>query len=596
VNRRDRGVVMGLVLVLLALGVVAGLPPAPAAETIPVQPTPDATQPPAAVYREGVVGVPESITPVTARSRAERTLVGLIFAGLVRLGPGTTYQADLADSWTTSDDGRTWTFHIRDDAVWQDGEPVTADDVVYTVSALKSPDAAGAMAGAWADVTAEAVDDQTVVFTLDAPVAGFLAAATQPLLPEHLLADIPLADLASSEYAALPVGSGPFAISEIDAEHAVLVPSATVLPDAAVPDDGGPVDDGSAPPGSPGPSAGDASGTPSEAPETPAPLPTSAMPSPYLDQIEVRFYGDETGVAAALTSGAIDGAAGLSTPTSAELAALPGVERFPYPTTTLSAVLLNLRAAHPELRDPDVRRALLAAIDRDALVTDALGGDAVRADALVPPESWAYDAASADAVAHDPKAAAKLLTGAGWTKKGGKWYAPKAKSPFGVELLTVPAEANPRAAAVAAFVRDAWTDLGVKVTVKELTGSELGARLREGDYTAAVLDIAEGLEPDLYPLLASSQVVASGSNLAGYQDTALDKLLEAARKPGTLEQRQAAWKLLLAGLAKRLPLLPLAWSDEVMVARGVEGPAPRLISHPGDRFWDVLAWRLAASR
>ena len=53
--------------------------------------------PPRVVYREGVVGRPESITPVTARSRAERTLVGLVFSGLVRLGPGTTYQPDLAD-------------------------------------------------------------------------------------------------------------------------------------------------------------------------------------------------------------------------------------------------------------------------------------------------------------------------------------------------------------------------------------------------------------------------------------------------------------------------------------------------------------------
>ena len=91
--------------------------------------------------------------------------------------------------------------------------------------------------------------------------------------------------------------------------------------------------------------------------------------------------------------------------------------------------------------------------------------------------------------------------------------------------------------------------------------------------------------------------MAPGSNLAGYQDPGLDTLLEAAREPGTLDQRQAAWKALLAGSGgQRLPLLPLAWTDEVMVARGVDGPAPRLIAGPGDRYWDVLAWRLAAGR
>jgi ABC-type oligopeptide transport system substrate-binding subunit len=105
-----------------------------------------------------------------------------------------------------------------------------------------------------------------------------------------------------------------------------------------------------------------------------------------------------------------------------------------------------------------------------------------------------------------------------------------------------------------------------------------------------------GVEPDLFPLLDSTQVRASGSNLSGYQDPALDKLLEAARKPGTNDKRLAAWKALLAGLSRRLPMLPLAWVDEVVVERGLEGVTPRLITGPGDRFWDVLAWRLAADR
>ena len=61
--------------------------------------------------------------PVAARTQSERTLVGLIFSGLVRLGPDNTYEPDLAESWTTDAKGKTWTFRIRDDATWQDGEP-----------------------------------------------------------------------------------------------------------------------------------------------------------------------------------------------------------------------------------------------------------------------------------------------------------------------------------------------------------------------------------------------------------------------------------------------------------------------------------------
>ena len=130
----------------------------------------------------------------------------------------------------------------------------------------------------------------------------------------------------------------------------------------------------------------------------------------------------------------------------------------------------------------------------------------------------------------------------------------------------MPASSSPRLAAVAAAVRDAWAKLGFKATLVELSAADLATRLRAGDYTAAVVDISMGLEPDLYPLLASSQVQASGMNLGGFQDPALDKLLEAARAPGTEETRAAAWKALLAGVSERMPILPLAWADEVFLA------------------------------
>lgn len=577
-NRRDRAVVVALVLVLAVLGGIVALPRQAAAPT-PEEPAAEITMPPRVVYREGVVGVPQSITPVTARSRAERTLVGLVFSGLVRLGPGTAYQPDLASSWSVDETGKTWTFTIREDAVWHDGEPVTADDVVFTIEALKSPDAAGARAAAWADVTVEAVDEKTVRLTLGTPIGGVLAAATQPLLPAHLLADVPFADLATSDFARLPVGSGPFAITDLDGERATLVPASGVMT---------PIED------DPAASAGAVPSMDSLA--TPLPRPGASLPRPYLDEVEVRFFEDEAALAEGLRNGEVDVAAGLSGIRLGEFAAEEGIDSHAYPTTTLSTVLLNLRPGRKELRDPKVRTAMLSAIDRDVLVSDVLGGNATRADALVPPTSWAYDAASVGSVTHDPKAAAKAMQAAGWSKKGGKWVAPGGKGAYRLELLTVTPAANPRLASVADYVRDSWKTFGFDASLVEVDAADLVARLRSGDFTAAVVDIAEGLEPDLYPLLATSQVRASGTNLAGYQDPPLDPLLEAARKPGTPEERAVAWKALLAALATRQPLLPLAWNDEVMLARGLDGVTPRLIADTGDRYWDVLAWRLAADR
>ena len=574
-NRRDNAVVAALVLALVVLGGVLAIPAgSPAEADAPATVTP--SLPPPAVYREGVVGVPESITPVTARSRSERALVGLVFSGLMRMGPDQVLEPDLAESWTRSADGTTWTFVIRDDATWQDGTPVTADDVVYTVDALKSPDAAGAVSSSWAEVTATAEGERTVTFTLESPIGGFLAAATQPLLPVHLLADVPFADLATSDFARQPVGTGAFALTSLSDTQAVLEPAALVAPVV----DPEPV-------------------VPSTSPDslaTPVPQASPDRALPYLDRIEIEFFPDDAAAAAALADGEIDAVSGLGTDAASTAGAVAGVDQVHYPTTTLSTVLLNLRPNHPELRDASVREALLAAIDRDALVTDVLGGDALRADALVPPGSWAFDAKAAAPVGYDPAKAEKLLKAAGWTKTKGAWAVPSSSVPYELELLTVPATANPKLAAVAAFVRDQWTALGFKVKLVEKPAGDIATALRDGTFTAAVLDIAMGLEPDLLPLLASSQVRSSGSNLSGFQDPALDTLLEAAREPGTPDERAAAWRKLLAGIATRHPMLPLVWDEEVMFTKGVEGISPTLITDTGGRYWDVLAWRLAADR
>ena len=621
-TRRDRAVTALLIAVLVVAGGLLALPRTPQpvnqGNTPSDQPSGSAPVDAAAVYREGVVGVPSSITPITARTRSERTLVGLIFSGLVKLGPGSTLVPDLASGWKVDRTRTIWTVTIRPDATWQDGAPVTAADAVFTVNALKDPAASGVLAPSWAEVSAEAIDDHTVRFTLATPIAGFLAALTQPLVPAHLLGSVAPADLAASDFAANPVGSGPYAIAQVDNTGAVLVPYRPVpangSPSPAVasvaPSSPSPSPSASTAPASSAPAvtqrptkspkpAGSPSSVPTASP-TPTPLPTPAIPvlpgARPFDRIELSFFATDADLAAALRAGTIDGAAGLPSASIADLATIAGTSVIDYPTTTLSVVLLNLRTTHPELRDANVRRALLEGIDRSALASSGLAGGATVAQALVPPSSWAYDPVAVGRVAYDRTGAAKLLSAAHWTRIGGRWAAPSAKGAYQLELLTVPAAANPHLAAVAAAVRDSWTLLGFRVTVTELSGTDLATRLRSGNFTAALLDVSMGLDPDLYPLLASSQVRASGSNLSGYQDTALDGLIAAARTYATAAQRKTAWSALETNLSAQLPILPIVWADEKVVVHGVQGITPRLIAHPGDRFWDVLAWRLAATR
>ena len=575
---RDRAVVgvLSLVLVVLTGAVVAP-------SFVPQRPvsTPEPSPLTASPYVEGVLGTASSVSPFSARTPAERAMVALVFRGLVRLGPDDSLIGDLAERWEVDSTGATWTFHLRPGLVWQDGQPLTADDVLFTIEALSDPGYEGPGAESWREVIASAPDASTVALTLATPLGGFLEAATQPIAPRHLLAGIPPADLFDDAFGRRPVGSGSFRLTALDVRHAVLTPA---VPDTIAPDEGIP---------------GAGTPLPTDSLSTPAPTLPGGAPLPYLDGIELRFFEDPEALATAWASGQLDGASGLAPADAAALAQTPGAHLLRYPTTTLLSVTLNLRPAHPEFRDAAVRRSLLAAIDRDAIIDMIFAGGATRADSPIPPTSWAFDAATSSPVAFDPAAARTGLAAAGWTEAaGGGWIAKGQSEALTIELVGPEESANPTSYAVAEAVAADWQAIGLTVAHTPLTGAALVAdHLRTGEFSAAVVGMAIGLDPDLYPLLASSQVTASGSNFAGLQDPALDRLLVAARAPGTDEARKAAYVALQTQLASAVYILPIAFRDEVVVVRDeLRGPQIRPIGSPGDRFWDVLTWRLADDR
>ena len=181
-------------------------------------------------------------------------------------------------------------------------------------------------------------DSHTVVMTLATPLGGFLQAATQPIAPAHLLADTPVGLLAQHPFGRQPIGSGPFAVISLDEDTAELVPSVSIMPPA----------DGGGSGGGPGSSAAAsdplASAPPSEPP---------SGPSPYLAGIEMTFYDTPEELASAYRAGSLDAASGLPAATAGGLATGPGSRVIRYPSSTMTAVLLNLRPGHAGLRRPE---------------------------------------------------------------------------------------------------------------------------------------------------------------------------------------------------------------------------------------------------
>ncbi|MGH2513652.1 MAG: ABC transporter substrate-binding protein [Candidatus Limnocylindrales bacterium] len=596
-TQRDRGIAAALSALLLVLAlalVIPGSSTGPGSALVNLSPSTSPSVDPAAgnppVYREGVVGLPSSINPLTARTQADRDLSRLIFSGLVARGPGSTYVPDLAASWTVDSTGRTWTFRLRPDATWQDGQPLTADDVVFTVGLLKDPAYRGALANSWSEVSVVKLDPTTVQFSLATPIAGFLEDALVGIMPEHLLGLTPITSLADSPFSSNPVGSGPYRLVSVDDVSAELVPTDRSAPSPSIASAPRPSASG-------GPGASAAAGGPGASAAAGA---AGGQASEPLPAIELRFFADSGSLAGAYRAGSLDAASGLSPSDATALASLAGSRLLGDPSTTLSSVAFNLRAGAPggaPLAPAAVRRALLQALDRPAMVTSVLDGLGNVADSPIPPSSWAFDPKASAPVPSNPAAAATALKAAGWTKGSTGWLAPKAKAAFAFDLLSPDQASNPIAWAAAEAITGQWRNFGLAVTHVALDPTDFVARLGAGSFVAALVDVNVGLDPDLYPLFASSQAVSGGANLTGIQDSSLDALLVAARLPGTTTARAAAYGRLQAALVANPPMLPLFFQDDpIVLGPRVQGPSIRTLADLSDRYWDVLTWRLADGR
>lgn len=549
--------------------VVTAPPPAPS-ET----PAATATMAPD-VLRVGTVGKITTLDPLYATDPAELDGAALLFRGLTRLVADGQVEADLAASWTTSVDGQTWTFQLRDDLRWDDGLPLTADDVTFTILTLQHPDYDGPYARAWRDVVVQRLGRYEVQFRLGTPLASFLTATTQPIVPAHMLATVPVAGRRTAAFGTRPVGNGPFRLASLEKDVAHFV---RVGP----PPGGGPPDLPSDP-------------LATLPPRTAAPT-LPGLPRPELGAIDLFTYATAAEAADAFRAGDLDALGGLPASVTTGLAGLPGVRRIVYPSRVLTAVVFNLRDAASPYRDVRARRGLLAAIDRHDIVSTVLGGAGIVSDIPIPPSSPLRDPATAVPSAYDPAAAAGSLAAAGWKQSGGRWT-PSGGGPTTLDVVTLDAVTNPTLAAVAAQVVSDWAAIGVVAKITGLSASELvQGRLLPHEFDVAIIDINLGDDPDLFPLLASSQAALGGVNLAGYQSAELDALLTEARRPADEATRLARFAKLGAALAKDVPFLTLHFARRVELVRDVlQGPASREIGAGAERFWDVLTWRLAGS-
>jgi len=443
------------------------------------------------IFRVGVLQDVDNLNPFKGITAAAYETWALMYDSL------TGYAAEdfspvprLAESWEQSDDGLTWTYTIRDDAVFHDGEPLTADDVAYTFNRVLDGKVEQTNYGSYvAQIeSVEATDDTTVVMTLKKPTP-IMERLAVPILPEHIWSKIDDDEVA--EYTNEPdadppggIGSGPFVLEE--AREGQFYRFSTNE------DYWGEV--------------------------------------PVIDGVEYRFYRSADAMVQALKNGEIDFADDIDAPLFDALEGEEDIEArdsvyygWNYLTFNSGAALTDgtpIGTGHPSLKDPRVRLAIHHAVDKEVLVDHTLGGRGSPGTTIIPP-LYPEHAEPADPVTYDPAEANRILDEAGYARgQDGIRTMPDGSNPLVYQLYS--RQNSETSQSTIQFLQGWLEEIGIDSTAEVVSEGRLYEIAGEGTFDMYEWGWVSEPDPD-YQLSTMtcrqfSYEVANGTVYAGLND------------------------------------------------------------------------------
>jgi peptide/nickel transport system substrate-binding protein len=510
------------------------------------------------IYTEALVGSMGRLNPMLDwNNPADRDINRLIFSGLIRFDSHGLPQPDLAESWGTSSDGTLYNFSIRQSAVWHDGQPVTTDDVLFTIELIKS---AGSLfpqdiKDLWSQIEVKRLDDKTLQFRLPEPFAPFLDYATFGVLPKHLLESVPADQLASAEFNLNPVGTGPYKFDHLMTSGGQISGVALVVNEDYY------------------------------------------LPKPYIEQVVFRFYPNSASAFDAYQQGEVLGVSQLTTDIlqSALMEATLSVYTSRLPQMGL--VFLNLN--NPSvlfLQNEKIRHALLLGVNRNQIVSRIMQGQAIVADGPILPGSWAYYN-EIEHFDYDPDAAATLLKDEGFVipATGGDVRAKDGQ--FLTFTLVHPDDLVHTQ--IAQSIQADWALIGVKIDLQSVPYDSLvNDFLSTRNYQAALADLNTMRTPDPDPYLFWHQSEATGGqNYSQWDNRTASEYLETARTVADFESRARLYRNFQVMFVKDMPSLPLYYPVySYGVDTQVQGVQVAPMYDVSDRLALISEWYLVTRR
>lgn len=462
-------------------------------------------------YSEATLGRVNSMNPLYATTSSEKVLAKLLFANLVAPDVSGHLKNELAKSVTADDKGKNWTLKLREGLTWSDGEPITADDVIYTIKLINDSSAKTTVSVDFSSVGIEKVDDLTVKFALPSVYTDFVDSLEFPLVPEHILGQVSPALVYENNFSKNPIGSGPFVLNAVQST------------------------------------------------QTSSDLQTIYLnrnekyfkPTTKLNNFTLKTYESSEKIVEAMRNSEVMATAELS---EEETQGLPGdINRRNSLINGGAFAFLNTQ--NDILKNVKVRQAIAMGVDMEAVRADIEAAKLLDYPILENQLELEWP----ELHVHDEAAARKMLQDAGYVYEGEKLFTKEGEE---VPINLVVRKRSSELVKVAQKFAEQLEVLGFAVNLNiydesQNTSDFFSTVVRQRDYDILFYEVDLGVSADPFVYYSSTQATDSGWNFSNYSNAMVDAALLTARSTTNLSLRNVKLESFLKYWVNDVPAIGL---------------------------------------
>lgn len=502
-------------------------------------------------FREGMVGSPRFLNPVLAISDTDKDLTSIIYSGLVKIDENGSIIPDLAKSYTISEDGKTYTFVMRDDIYFHDNTKVTVDDVVFTIEKISDPVIKSPKSSSWTGVSIQKISDTELSFTINKPYSPFIDSLTIGILPKHIWKEITSEEFAFSEWNIKPVGSGPYKIKSISKNSGGIPDSISLTA-----------------------------------------WKKYVFGRPFIKDIVFTFYQNEIDINKAYQNSNIDNVL-LSDSSYGKNLIRENSDLQKSTLPRVFGVFFNQNLSQALLQK-EVRVALLKATPRDEIISKVLNGNGVPIGGPLPTDIEENEILNKA----DIEGAKEYLLNNGWRLNQEGVLEKKTKSETIKLAFDITTTSNPELKQTAEILANTWNQIGAKIEVKIFEPSDLSQNIIKGRKYEALLfgEVVKEIH-DLYPFWHSGERNDPGLNISLYTNLNADKILERIQSNQDLSKNEEYYKEFKQEIVRDIPAIFL-FSPKIsyVVKDDIKNIILNDVGYRQERFSSIHKWYIETDK